>query len=461
MDHRVCGDIVTSLRSTTAAPPNSVTRGVPVEPDSRGLLYRALDPQSAHLYRLLGCWPATTVDVGVIAAVLDCTRDEAERSALALQAAGALHAAGTRRWSRDLVVQAHQQSLAGDVAAADVGAVRRRIGEFYWAWASEADRILGPHHDQRSAHIPSYRPTAMPRFDAAAALDWIEAEADNVVVAARGTLVAGYPLLAWELLDRLKPVLSHRRSKAHDAGDWLFLTAAETVGEAALIAVSMTRLGVTLQWSQRFSEAVQVLARARDIWGDLGERGNVADVGTQIALVHLAAGNARAAVAQLRRRLASQESIGSPARTVALVRVELAAALLATNTAANAPLAREQAAHAWQALTELPDRFDAARAQVVLGRAHAACAWGDDAPAHLSTAQELIEQALDQLREIGAHGEVAEALMALAPVEQRRGALRARALYTEAGEIFRRLGSSRTTDALRQRAALPAVGTGR
>lgn len=430
-------------------------------PDSRGLLYRDLDPHSAHLYRLLGCWPATTVDLGVIAAVLDCARDEAERSALALQTAGALHAAGPRRWSRDPVVRAHQQSLAGDVAAADAGAVRRRIGEFYWTWAGEADRRLSPHHDQHAAHIPSYRPTATPTFTAAEALDWLESEADNVVVAARVTLIAGYPQLAWELLDRLRPVLAHRRSKAHDAGDWLFLTAAETVGEPALIAASMTRLGVTLRWSQRFSEAIQVLARARDIWNDLGGRGNAADVGTQIALVHLAAGNARAAVEQLRRHLASHESIGSPARTVALVRIELAAALLATNTASNAPLAREQAAHASRPLTELPDRFNAARAQVVLGRAHAACAWGDDAPAELSAAQELIEQALDQLREVGAHGEVAEALMALAPVEQRRGTLRARALYTEAGEIFSVLGSSRSADAFRQRSALPAVGTAR
>jgi len=454
-DHdRSLRDYVATLTALTRS------RGTDV-PDPLDVSYRRLSAEAAQLHQLLGCWSAPTVDCGVIAALMDCAHSDAERLARELQNIGLLEDAGPARWSRSVAVQEHQQALGAELAPTEVNDALRRAAEFYWSRCGVVDNVVTSHRPHRADHVPGYRPDTVPEFDRAAALEWMGTELETILWVALAVHERGLHRLAWEILDRLWPVLVVvKRYELRESIDTAFLTVAVALDEPESVAESNKRLGMFLRSARRHDDALTTLTQARDIWTGLGNLGDATQAAQQIALVHLEGGQAELAVTQLRDCLATQESLDAAARTLALLRVDLARALLATNRWQDAIASRELAEDAWHALAAAEDRYNAARARVVLGRAYTACAWGDAVLDQLTTAKTLLTDAMADLGEFGSSFEVALAKMALAPVEARLGPLLAKALLTEAGEMLRGLGSPLAAEAFTQRSALSGLGTG-
>jgi hypothetical protein len=78
----------------------------------------------------------------------------------------------------------------------------------------------------------------------------------------------------------------------------------------------------------------------------------------------------------------------------------------------------------------------------------------------LTTAKSQLTDAIAALGKLGSRYEVAQAQMALAPVEAQLGRALANALLTEAGETLRGLGNPQAIVAFTRRSALPTAGTG-
>lgn len=429
-------------------------------PNPLAVIHRRLSPESKRLYELLGWWPGPTVEAGVIAALLNCAPAAVESATAELQTAGVLDEAGTARWSRAVAVEEHQQRMAAGLPVHELDDALRRAAEYLWTWCGAVDRLVTPHRTQLADHVPDYRLGVVPAFSRDAALEWMSAELETIHLIARAVHKRGHHQLAWEILDRLWPVLLvHKRYELAEAINTTFLDAARSTDEPALIAASAKRLGMALRAAGRFEQALENLILARELWTAAGNLHKATQAAVQIALVDLAAGRADDAAAQLRVHLATHEDFGSSDRTVALVRLDLAVALLATNSASNAQEALMHAELAWHALTELDDPYNAARALAQVGRAYAACAWGETKLSLLTTAKSQLTHAIANLGKLGSRYEVAQAQMALAPVEAQLGQLLAKALLTEAGETLRGLGSPLAGVAFTQRSALPTPGT--
>lgn len=234
--------------------------------------YRALDPGSARVFRLLGLHRGAEISFQT-AAALTGSRPAALRPALqALTTANLITAIGPDRYRlHDLVrIFAAECAAADESEAGQADAARRMLG-FYLGSAQATGRRLAPQ--RRMPGAPAGQGAEFD--DRNTALAWCELEQANLVSATRHAAALGEHLVAWQLPAALWAYFHQRKPWAawietHEIG----LHSARILGDATGVAMLLGSLAVAHREQRRpqkaeacFGEALSVSAQAGDLYG--------------------------------------------------------------------------------------------------------------------------------------------------------------------------------------------------
>ncbi|GGP18251.1 tetratricopeptide repeat protein [Nonomuraea glycinis] len=197
------------------------------------LSHRALPPAERRMFRLLGVAQGGHLSAAAAAALAGTGRERAEDLLGAVARIHLIKETGPQRFAaHDLVLEyAAQRSLEEDSAAEREAAVRRLL-DYYLRTVIGAIAVAG--FEVPELAYDQARPEVTPTtFDTAPdALDWLDTEWDNLVAAVSHAAAQGPRPYAWLLVEAMKDVLHHRRTR----GDWLrlaelALAAAEKEGD--------------------------------------------------------------------------------------------------------------------------------------------------------------------------------------------------------------------------------------
>ena len=398
--------------------------------------YRALPPQAARLYRLLGLHPGPEFG----GAVAEALCGNAELLLETLHDASLLLDAGDERHRFHDLVRLHAATKAEeDESPRERAEAQRRIADHYLASATRAEELIDPQHRTMARDFgPGPVVTADVGEDAQAALDWLERELPALMAVLRQARPAGFPTIAWQLADALWPLFLRRKfyddwSASHDEG----LLAARELGNTAAECRMLTSGGVGQLGAGNHERALEMFERAARLFLDADDRLGHARTLNYRGLALQRLGRLDEATDRFRRAAEELPEQGDR-RAGALALLNLADVALASGDAEAA------VRHAGAARTTLDgegDAYNVARATTLLGRACLALGQLDEAARHLS-------YALETLRGMAAGYEVARALGVLAEVAERRGDGRtARDHYREALELYSSAGRSGSEEA--------------
>ncbi|MFI7446497.1 BTAD domain-containing putative transcriptional regulator [Nonomuraea sp. NPDC049714] len=196
------------------------------------LSHRALPPAARRMFRLLGVAGGGHISAAAAAALTGTSRERAEDLLGAAARIHLIRETGPQRFAaHDLVVEyAAQRSLEEDSATEREAAVRRLL-DYYLCTVVGAVEVAG--FEVPELAYDHARPEVTPTTFGTApdALDWLDTEWDNLVAAVSHAAAHGPRPYAWLLVEAMKDVLHHRRTR----GDWLRLA------EIALAAAEKER----------------------------------------------------------------------------------------------------------------------------------------------------------------------------------------------------------------------------
>ncbi|MGY0233590.1 BTAD domain-containing putative transcriptional regulator [Longispora urticae] len=206
-----------------------------------GYSYRALAPETARLFRLVGLIPGADLTADAAAALAEIPADRAGALLEELSAAHLLESDRSGRYApHDLIrVYARQRAEAEDGATCAVEA-RQRLLRWCLAGAEAAARLLYPQVLRLDA--PTTGHAGFPTSSAAMA--WLEAERGNLLAAVRYFARHDPQPDVWVLTGALRGF----HYQAHYTGDWIAaaregLHAANVVGDGVGRAISELSLG--------------------------------------------------------------------------------------------------------------------------------------------------------------------------------------------------------------------------
>ncbi|HEX6339526.1 AfsR/SARP family transcriptional regulator [Umezawaea sp.] len=221
--------------------------------------YRALPPEEASAFRLLGGLPGP--DIGVDAAVAATGRPE--HVLRALERVSLLTAGSPGRYRmHDLV-----RRYAADLPDPDRPAALARLLDHHTRTAGAARLPLDPE----PAPIPLAPVGSF--ADDTAALRWFDAEHENLLAALRAT---DDDLAAWHLVWALHPFHLRRAHHGHQVDAWRRgLDAARRLGDPHALAVAHQLLGHACSLVGELDESLAHLERALEQAGDRRFEGHV------------------------------------------------------------------------------------------------------------------------------------------------------------------------------------------
>jgi tetratricopeptide (TPR) repeat protein len=397
--------------------------------------YQALSAPAARLYRFLGLHPGQDFEVGLVAAALAAPVAEAEVLVDELVTANLLEDVSADRCRlHDLIrLHAREQALAVEPEAERVLAVRRML-DWYLHTATTAGSLVTPHRtDVRRdiAQVPAEPATFTGHADA---LEWLDGERSNLLAAARAAAGHGWHTTAWQLADAMWGLFLFR---AHYY-DWLqfdLLAVRETEQDAdrEAQAGAHDRLGLLYHAIHRNDEALSHMARAAEIWRELGDRHRIASSLERFGFAYLDQGRVELALDHFAQALAGYRELGQP-RNVGLALVSTGRALTKAGRHAEAETALTEAVATLDGLA-VPDPYNAARARIALARAEI----------HLGgrgAVAERLRAAEQTMREVNSPLGQADVAWVLGELYEQAGDVRAaRTHYERTEAIFARLGN--------------------
>ncbi|WP_344532217.1 tetratricopeptide repeat protein [Streptomyces albiaxialis] len=400
--------------------------------------YRALAPDLARGYRLLGLLPAGMFTTFEAAAGCALDLREAHRlldgllEANLLEEAGVHPATGHTRFRFHDLTRLHASRRATQEEE-DPGAVRaeteRRVLDWYLATATPVRSLLVPGHRPLRRDY-AYPPRHVLEFpDGDTALRWLNEEAARLMRAVRTAAERGWHATCWQLADAMQPFFLRSRPydlwiEAHRLG----LAAAEHAGQAEGVSQMLTTGGAALRNAGQLDEAETWFTRALQDARDRQDRRAEAQAVHGLGQTHRLAGRLEQAASLFRTALTRREEIGYP-RGVALSRLSLGDVALARGRAEEA---RGHFAQARSELLGLQDAYDAARALAFLGRTHA-----HRTVRNFPEAERLLRAALDEFRSAGSVPWQARVLEMLGlTAEDRNDTEAARRHYDEALTLY-------------------------
>ncbi|MFD0574221.1 tetratricopeptide repeat protein [Kitasatospora gansuensis] len=382
---------------------------------------RLLSPAARRLYGLLGRLPFAEFGRELATAV-GGSAAEADDALEELTEVHLLEETGRERLKFHDLVRLH----ARGTDPGGVDAVRRAV-DWYLAVATAAETLISPNHRSMARSYAEQLPRPVPFGDEPGALAWLDAEQFQLMTALRTAAEADWHPTVWQLADAMWPLFLRLRPyalwiEAHERG----LAAARAAADPAAEARMLTSGAAGLRNAGRLVEAAEWYRQALALAERSGDPRSGSQARNGLGQLARLAGRPAEAVGHFEQAVALREGIGHD-RGAAVFRISLAEARLALDEHPEAvrllELARAQ-------LLAVPDRYEAARALALLGRAN-----GTVDP---ELAERHLRAAIDEFRACGSrHWEARchELLGELAgstgdPAEQR-------ARYEHALELYR------------------------
>ncbi|MFB9967072.1 tetratricopeptide repeat protein [Sinosporangium siamense] len=236
--------------------------------------YRALSPEAARLFRLLGLHPGPDFGSAVVAAMLGTTLGRARNTLDGLVGAHLLEQLGPGRYQFHDLLRAYAGDQATlDEPEAERAAVTGRMLSWYLHSAAAAQAKIQMHLG--AVGLPPL-PEGVTPLDFAEygdAFDWYEGERDNLAAAVHAAVKAGLDGVAW----RLAAVLHSVHAEAKQFDSWLStalagVAAARRAGAREGEARLLESVGHFYTESHRLDQAFEFHRAALAVRRDIGDR---------------------------------------------------------------------------------------------------------------------------------------------------------------------------------------------
>ncbi|QBI55509.1 ATP-binding protein [Streptomonospora litoralis] len=285
--------------------------------------YAALPDTARRLHRRLGHTAGPDTGPAAMAALLECSRDEAEEAAEDLLAAHLLEEHAPGRYRQHDLHRLHSRRLLEDEeTGTSREQARRRLAEHYLDSAVNTDAVVNPGRWHLGPRYAAQR--GGERFaDRGAAMAWLETELPNLRAWVAACHAAGDHALSWQLCEALRNVFVQRKhfdtwQETYTTG----LAAARALGDAAAQAFMLDGLGVLRLHRGEAAAARDPLHTALEMWTrarhELGRASALEDLG----VAELAAGAPAAAAEHFGWALRIHRGLGRR-RGIALMRRRL------------------------------------------------------------------------------------------------------------------------------------------
>ncbi|WP_051173747.1 ATP-binding protein [Amycolatopsis orientalis] len=235
--------------------------------------YRALDPATARVFRLLGLHPGPTVSVAA-ATVLAGTPMTDVRRRLDKLTGGCLLSEVDRDRFRfhDLLRVYAKERVDAEEPPEERENSPKRLLEWYLACADSADRVLTPMRRRTALEFSTGVANRLEFATYGDALAWCEAEQPNLVASVHAALAADWPSIACRLPLALWAFFTLRKPWAdwiatYKAGVDAARRCSDEFSEASLLA----GLGIAHRDLCRFEEALEYLESALAIRRRIGD----------------------------------------------------------------------------------------------------------------------------------------------------------------------------------------------
>ena len=312
--------------------------------------YRALRPEAARLFRLLGLHPGPEFSLHAAAALAGARASRARQLLDILVGAHLLDQPAPDRYEFHDLLRAYAADQARrEEPAAERTAALRRVLDWYLHTADAAQSRLDPAENHQPLDPPAefVTPLAFPDYDTAAI--WAEREHGNLVACVRAAASAGLDRHAW----LLPAVLWNAKAPSSPTADLLTacrigLAAARREGERAGEATLLEDLGMCHARFNQLAESEHCHRSALAIRRALGDRSGEGNSLNLLGLVQLSRRHLSAARDHFQQAAAIFRSIGAGAyEAIALANLALthyrAGRLAEAEEAGNPALAFERA----------------------------------------------------------------------------------------------------------------------
>lgn len=275
--------------------------------------YRALPEPAARLFRLLSAHPGPQLCVAAAAALAGVPPALAVRDLTALANIHLLQEVGPARYQmHDLVRDRSAELLAETESAGERTAAMRRELLWYLHSAVAADRVLMPGRRNVVRQPPPDFLAPAQFASYGSALQWCDAELDNLIGLVRQAIEQRWYEIAWQLPTTMLSYFNLRKSWT----TWitcfeLAATAARELADRFAEAMCANALGIAHREIGHAGTALEYFGAAVTIFHDLGVAGGESTALSNIGTTYQEYDHERALVV-FRRALAVARSGGAP-----------------------------------------------------------------------------------------------------------------------------------------------------
>jgi tetratricopeptide (TPR) repeat protein len=233
--------------------------------------YDALEPEAAHVFRLLGVAPGPAVGLPAIAVLTGLPPGRITALVRQLENAHLVQRQGSPRYRMHDLVRLYAGERAAETPSGGAPALRRLVG-FYIHASYAGERLLYPHRKpidvgDRPGHF------ATPDFaDDAAILAWFDTEHAGLLAAQQAAVRHDWPELVWQLAWTMHGYLLRRGHLHEQLTTWgVALAAAEQLDDPELEGHAHRLLGQAYTRAGLRAEAASHLHRALSLARETGD----------------------------------------------------------------------------------------------------------------------------------------------------------------------------------------------
>ncbi len=392
--------------------------------------YQGLPPAAARLYRLLGCLPLSRISNQVACAAADLAEPDVSGLLRVLCEANLIQQTGEDQYQFHELIRLHAREASTRDEECELSI--KRVEQWYLASAAAAATAVRPYRRDRPGDVTDLATPPLAFTSLHTALDWLDAEAPQLLDLARHAAERQRPRIALRIAGQMWSLFAHRKYyRVWQEFDLLGLRCARELGDRGAQARMSRRLGLLAVDLGQYDEATARFTEAAALYEELGDHHRLATVVNSLGVTYLRRGDCESAIERLSQALSMHQELGD-ARQLCLVLIDLGDALIEAGRANEALLHLERAG---EGLRDSPDLYSRAHLRALSGRARGVI--GDEpkrARADLDAAIEAMGALVSTAGEVealGYRGEQAEREGALGDAESH---------YARAAALLDRLG---------------------